>query len=1133
MPRLSSPITELAAHYEVVVVGSGYGGAIAASRLARAGRQVCLLERGRERWPGDFPDTLWEAAREMQVNAPGGRHGSRTALVELHANPEMNVVVGCGLGGTSLINANVSLPPDDRVWQLDAWPAALQADLASVERGIDRARAMLRPNPVPVEPVPPPDGLAKLAQLRKAAEGIGEGGCFSRPPINVAFTAGPNAAGVHQDACTHCGDCVAGCNVGAKTSTLMTYLPDAWHHGARIFTEVSVRHLSLEGGEGDEVGRWVVHLELLGLGRERFDGPDPFITADLVVLGAGSLGSTEILLRSAGEGLSMSDRLGRRFTGNGDVLGFSYDGDDVVDGVGWGGRPRRERVGPTITGLVDLRATPELTDGHVVEEGAIPGALSFGMPAAMAAAAIYDGRTDDQTPAGTAERLIDTVVSLGGGSRRGSVDRTLTYLVMGHDDTNGHLHLEDDRVRVAWRGAGESAEFHDVDALLVQLTDALGGRFVRDPMWSEALGESLVTVHPLGGCGMGESAADGVVDHRGRVFVGAAGDDVYDSLYVMDGSVVPVSLGVNPLLTISGLAERSCELLCRDRGWVFDDALASDPLDLPGTEVIGLRFTETMRGSIRPAGTDDDTDASFTLTIEIPDVEELVADRGAPAVAVGTVTAPVLDPDPLTVTAGSFRLFHADADEVDTDHMEYRLPMETVTGRSLFFVGRKTLRHGFVTRLWKATTTLAVDIHDGTDDSGAVIATGTLEIGLVDLTRQLRTMEVTGADDREQRLRALARFGRVFAGDMADHYGGVVAPASAFDPEAPPRRRRDLEAPIPVLHEFTTDDGVDLRLTRYQGGAKGPVLLVHGAGVSSSIFSTDLPDRNLVEVLTGAGYDVWLLDFRVSTALEASKQRSTGDDVARFDHPAAVRTVLGATGASSLQAVVHCYGANTFVMSMLAGHTTGVRSLVCSQVATHLDTGPMARMMAGLHVPGTLDALGVDSLTAYTQVGGGWRTRLLDDALRLYPIEDDERCRSSVCHRITFLYGLLFEHEQLDDRIHDGLHELFGVVNVGSLDHLAAMVRAGHLVDADGHDVYLTDENLPRLALPTLLLSGSENRCYLPESTADTLDLLSRVNGPSYYRREVVPGYGHIDGIFGKDAADDVHPLILAHLDDT
>src|SRR3954447_4126690 len=359
MTRLSSPLTEMAAHYEVVGVGSGYGGAIAASRLARAGRQVCLLERGRERWPGDFPNTLWEAARELQLNAPSGHHGPRTGLFEVHHNPEMNVVVGCGLGGTSLINANVSLPPDDRVWKLDAWPSALQADMAAVHEGIERARAMLRPSPVPLPADPPPTGLAKLGVFRQAAERTGRGAEFSRPPINVAFTSGPNAAGVHQDECTHCGDCVSGCNVGAKTTTLMTYLPDAWHHGADIFTEVSVRSLERRGEQ------WLIHLEPLGVGRERFDGPDPFITADLVVLGAGSLGSTEILLRSARDGLAVSSRVGQRFTGNGDVLGFSYDGTEEVDGVGWGDRRRPERVSPTIAGLVDLRATDDLTKGRV------------------------------------------------------------------------------------------------------------------------------------------------------------------------------------------------------------------------------------------------------------------------------------------------------------------------------------------------------------------------------------------------------------------------------------------------------------------------------------------------------------------------------------------------------------------------------------------------------------------------------------------------------------------------------------------------------------------------------------------------------------------------------------------------
>ena len=863
MPRLTSPVAELADHYEVVVVGSGYGAAITASRLARAGRQVCVLERGRERWPGEFPDTLWEAAGELQVNAPGGRHGDPAALVEVHANPEMHVVVGCGLGGTSLINANVSLRPDPRVWQQEAWPEPLRADVESgLADGFARAEAMLRPVPYPGGAEAP----TKQVRLRQAAEGIGEGSAFSAPPLNVVFAEGPNAAGVHQPACTGCGDCVSGCNVGAKTTTLMTYLPDAWAHGAALFTEVAVRHLERRDG------RWVVHLHVGGLGRERFGDDEPFVTADLVVLGAGSLGSTEILLRSAAEGLALSGQLGRRFTGNGDVLGFSYDGDDEVDGVGWGDRRRAEQVGPTITGMVDLRGTPGLTDGHVVEEGAIPGALASAAPALFAAGAAVAGETARPSFGGTLDRLVDTVTSLVGGSRRGAMDRTLTYLVMGHDDTEGRLELDDDRVRVSWRGAGAGAEFHEVDELLGHLAEPLGGRFVRDPLWSEALGESLITVHPLGGCPMGASAETGVVDHRHRVFRGAEGADTYESLYVIDGAVVPTSLGVNPLLTISALAERACALVCEERGWTADDALPARPLVLPEPDRVGLRFTETMHGQLDPVSDGfvlTDGAASFVITVEVDDADALLADPGRPGRVVGTLELPGLDDGPLAVAEGTFRLFVGDPDRVDTDRMEYRLPAVTADGRRFTLTGTKTIGPGSALGAWAATTTLEATLHEGGHD-GPAVARGRLELGPRDLARQLRTMAVTGAPDRRTRVATLARFGALFAGELAEHYGSVLAPASVLDPDAPPRRRRELMAPVPEVREVVATDGVALRLTRFRGGPRGPVLVVHGAGVSSGIFTTDLPEVNLVESLVAEGFDVWLPDYRVSIALPAA-----------------------------------------------------------------------------------------------------------------------------------------------------------------------------------------------------------------------------------------------------------------------
>src|SRR5215472_15360426 len=109
MGRLSSPFELMKDHYQVVVVGSGYGGSIVASRLARAGQEVCVLEQGREFQPGEYPSTLAAATAELQVDMPEFHLGSRTGLYQVVVNPDINVFKGCGLGGTSLVNANVAI----------------------------------------------------------------------------------------------------------------------------------------------------------------------------------------------------------------------------------------------------------------------------------------------------------------------------------------------------------------------------------------------------------------------------------------------------------------------------------------------------------------------------------------------------------------------------------------------------------------------------------------------------------------------------------------------------------------------------------------------------------------------------------------------------------------------------------------------------------------------------------------------------------------------------------------------------------------------------------------------------------------------------------------------------------------
>jgi cholesterol oxidase len=1126
MSNLATPIERLAREYDVVVVGSGYGGAIAASRFARAGRRVCLLERGEERQPGDFPENSAEGLREIQADSPDRRVGSSTALFDLHINPDISVLSGCGLGGTSLINANVAIPPDERVWADPLWPDAIRTDVQhGVAQGVRRAQEMLRPTPLPSDQSPP-----KLQAMEKSAQAMGAR--FERLPITVNFEDRINHVGVEQPACNSCGNCVGGCNVGAKNTLMMNYLPDARNHGAEIFTRTAVRRVERRGT------RWVVHFDLLEAGPKRFNAPGLFVAADVVVLAAGSLGSTEILLRSRESGLPVSDRLGEGFTGNGDVLGFAYNADQFIGGVGVGSTRGKKGPGPCITSVIDLRGTDRLNDGMIIEEGVIPSTLGPILAPALLMASRAVGEDTDAGLRDYAEEKYREIQALVPGGSTGAVGNTQTFLVMAHDDSAGRIHLADDRVRISWPGVGSQAVFDKINGELLRATAALGGTYVTNPLWTKLAGRSLVTVHPLGGCGMGETSETGVVDHRGRVFSGESGDQVHDGLYVSDGSVIPRSLGVNPLLTISALAERTADLIARDRGWEIPYDLPSAPRAASVEKRVGVQFTEAMRGffslgsdldfvEAAEQGRESDSRLEFTLTVNSDDLYDMLRRPDHSASLYGSVSVPALSTEPFSVTKGTFHLLTVDPDEVRTRRMTYKMPMEHPDGRTFFLHGFKRIHDDRGFDVWSDTTTLFVSVHEGEDESGPVVGRGVLRIKTKDFSKQLRTFKITNAGGIARRLKAMADFGKFFAGALYDTYGGVLAPRSTLDPGATARTRRELAVDPPDAHYFSTADGVSLRLVRYEGGSKGPVLLVHGLGMSGQVFSVDTLNVNLVEYLTESGYDVWVLDSRASIDIAGSEDQFTADLIAEQDLPAAVGKVRELTGAAAVDVVAHGLGATTLLMAIVGG-LQGVRSAVCSQGGLHVVTQRAARVKAGLYLPGVIKALGQQSLRADGGGTKGWKNRLFDAGLRLLPVELEEQCSSPVCRRITFMYGPLYEHDQINLATHEALHELFGVVNLQVFDHLARMVREGHAVRTTGES-WLRD--LDRLALPITFLHGADNACFLPESTQATMAALADANGPDFYRHTVIPDYGDMDCLIGKDAARDVFPLILEHLE--
>lgn len=562
-PRLAFPAADLAdgATATVVVIGSGYGGGVSASRLARAvpaGGKVMVLERGKEWRAGDFPDTPLEAAAQFQVEDPNGRAGARTGLYELHLDKQVDVLVGCGLGGTSLINANVSLEPNPAVFDDPRWPQAIRDDLHTlVADGYARARAMLSPTPYP-DSCPP---LPKLAALARSADALQRP--FAKAPINVSFTEHTNPAGIQQSPCTLCGDCVTGCNYNAKTTVDMTFLPDAKNHGAEIYTEVTVRWIEQVGDKLKVVWRWT---------EAKDDAALRSIFADVVIVAGGVLGSSEILLRSAQKGLPVSPQLGRKMSANGDYLSFPYNNDFPVHSIGAGNRPLSQvgPVGPTITGVISPPPGQALPEQYIVEEGAIPGALSDALPIAFTAAAAALGvntATSISARIKQGERQLDSLKAGGAGAYTGSVNNTQTFLTIGHDDADGMLALVEDRLRILWAGAGQQPIYQAMQQTTTQATAVGQGISVKEPIWTGVLNYNLITVHPLGGVPMGETAELGAVNDRGQVFAGATGTAVHPGLYVADGSIIPTSLGVNPLLTISALTERAMTLLIRERGW--------------------------------------------------------------------------------------------------------------------------------------------------------------------------------------------------------------------------------------------------------------------------------------------------------------------------------------------------------------------------------------------------------------------------------------------------------------------------------------------------------------------------------------------------------------------------------------
>jgi cholesterol oxidase len=506
--------------YDVVVIGSGFGGSVAALRLVEKGYTVAVLEAGRRFADDEFPETSWRSRRFLWAPALGCYGIQRINLLR-----DVLVLSGAGVGGGSLVYANTLYRPPRPFYDDPQWTGITDWD-SELAPHYDRAEQML--------------GVVRYDRttradvaMRKVAERMGVGDTFHPTPVGVYFGQSGvdpffGGAGPLREPCRHCGACMTGCRFNAKNTLVKNYLYLAEQAGAEVhpMTTVTAVRPAWRGGYLVEAGRTGRPWQ-----RQGFE-------AEHVIFAAGALGTQRLLHRMKAERIlpAISPRLGALTRTNSEaILGArSFDRDaDYTDGVAITSsfhpdsdthiEPVRYGKGSNAMGLLQT----VLTDGGPRRPLRWFGAF-FRYPVRNLRA-VSVRRWSEKTVIALVMQSLDN--SLQTHYRRGLLGRKRLTTTQGHGAPNP-----------TWIPAGNEA----VRLLAEEIDGVPGGS------WTEVF-NMPVTAHILGGAAIGADPSAGVVDPYHRVFG-------HPGLHVVDGSAVSANLGVNPALTITAQAERAMSL---------------------------------------------------------------------------------------------------------------------------------------------------------------------------------------------------------------------------------------------------------------------------------------------------------------------------------------------------------------------------------------------------------------------------------------------------------------------------------------------------------------------------------------------------------------------------------------------
>jgi cholesterol oxidase len=1303
----------------VLVIGSGYGGAVAAYRLAEKAATVdskehthgvVVLERGREYALGEFPVGMGEVPAFVAMHRAGKPPaGNEDALFNIHTGEGVDVLVGRGLGGTSLINANVALRPDVGVFQSPQWPAVLQGEAKipasplwaaydAVEKGLG-VESVAGHRDI--------ESSAKHLALKKYARALG----FDVGPAPLTVRLGPRGANIHgvvQDQCTRCGNCVTGCNVGAKSTLAMNLIPGAHARGVTFFTGATALTVTPNPGTegGGRKGKWKVAVRATSRLTRAKSPADVSLYADVVVISAGALGSTEILLRSQKRGLTLPrDRCGRSFSTNGDALAMSYAQRDVVGSRGTEDFTQPASVGPTITAVARGHTRSiKGSDAFTLEEGAIPFALREVAGEIVTTAAQIQRLGSDKLPGWLQRDGLRDPSAV----HEQALERSQVFLVMSNDGARGSIELvhalEGDEGAAVPRwpepvgNESASPSLDRIDQVLASAdrTSALDrGQYVPNPAWralpaaargimsGAQLGGRLTTVHPLGGCVMADSGKAGVVNHSGQVFAGD-GAELHEGLYVLDGSIVPAALGINPFLTIAALAWRACDLILNGLdSRPGEDRKVAQPRKLNplfrGAQgsVAPVIVRERLLGALKPISDrqrreleryhdsckrwfeydglvlhvetlpgETEKLASGTNEIRVRAMlyENLVpahrAERsrmyGVPSphvngrqlIAEGTGSITIMAPDRPVGFQRTLRTLEALLTYLErretlasiirrrrrggssaTDqtgiwaaakamwavakmHATYRdfdygikltaATVQEVSGTKsgplrMEIRGRKRLawKRGHP-RLWEALTELPAE----------------LLIEQLRIRTSIKFVVDTGYLAGDGLLKVAPEPGRHFVGGLlkvsgfSGQFARSILQSSFWEFGAPDYPEKPLtpdpalpvtlkdgtpgDAPIAVtvrLHLRKSGTYV-MRLTRYPAPA-GTVnarvaLLVHGLAQGSLIYAHPAMPQSMAEHLHAEGYDVWLLDYRLSNVFDEKSVPYSGwtiDEIAEFDMPAAVHAVrnwykdTGNTQSSpQIHVFAHCVGAIAISMAILANKLTNTElaSLVLNAIHPWTLPSPANRLRAlvgGIARDWFSDDFFNPLIESAEEIRKKPVSSIVDrfasSLARIgevegeHPIDvEDPDLSQAICDRMTFLYGRMWRHENTK-AVHPFWKDLVGRAPGAVQRHLYYLVTHKRLLDHQGENKLLREPNINYWrGIRTLFLHGNRSDVFNPQSaTRSAVRLLRVLSENGKKSADTVVGlkrfddFGHMDVILADDAGVRTFPYISAFFD--